>query len=98
MANRISQEHKLGKQNRKRNDITNYLSEAHSSTSNSHEKFNHNIDITSKEWVTIKTHYSTNSDVQDKPTDIIKTEPVSIPHNKNNIDTNITAYDDSQSF
>ena len=82
MSNGIGQSHKLGKQNRKQNGSTNNPSNKPSSSSNIHDNFNKNIDITSKESLNAEAQYSTNYYIQDKPADLIQSEPVSIPHKK----------------
>ena len=58
--------------------------------------FNQNIDITSKELLSAEKHYSTNSSIQDKPSDHIQTKPVSIQQTKNMINTNFNVDDDRQ--
>ena len=57
MANIIGRSHKLGKQNRKRPDVINDISNAKSSTSRSHDMFNENIDIETKEYLSAETSY-----------------------------------------
>ena len=84
--------------NRQQPGIINYLSNTNSSTSDSNDNINKNIDAVSKEVLSTERYSSTNSSVQDATDDLIQIQPVSIPHTTNMLDTNVTVDYNSQLF
>ena len=77
MAKGIGQAHKLGRQNRQQPGSTNDSSNRPSVILNSHDIFNENIDIKSKEYLTSVTLNSKKYFLHDEPSNIIQIEPVS---------------------
>ena len=75
MAYKIGQAQKLVKK-KKLPDITTDTYSAPSNPSNSHEKLNKNTDIKSKKSINADNHYSTTTALENKPAEIIQTDPV----------------------
>ena len=96
MANGIGCAHKLGKKNRQQPDVTNEPLNATSSTSQSHDKSIENINVTSKESLSVEAYFSTKTALKYSTYDPIQTKPLSIPHTTNMLDTNVTVDDKSQ--
>ena len=98
MANLIGRSHKLGKTIGSNLVSLTILKMPTSSTSNNHDKFNENIDIESKESIYSETSSSTNSSIKDATDDLIETQPMSKPHRRNMLDTNVTVDYDAHLF
>ena len=82
MANGIGWEHKLSFKKINKPGVTNYPSNATSSTSNSHDKFNENIEVPIKEEISVDTNYGKNYSFKDAYAYLIQTQPVYNTHTK----------------
>ena len=88
--------HRIVKQNRKQLEIITDYSSAPSTPLISYEKLNENTDITGNKPLTAEAHSSTTFAPNNKPSEIIQSEPVSTPYTKHMLISNISVDDYAQ--
>ena len=98
MINGIGRTHKLGKQNRQLPVVTNGNLNIVLLNSNMHDKSNENIDVASKEPITVDKYFIPSNGVIHTMDDFILIKLLSIPHTTNMSDMDVAVDEKSQYF